>query len=58
VVRTWAARFARALACPRHLVHILTETVAAIRRAGRQTRRKTAPHLWQLLGGEPAPILT
>jgi Transposase DDE domain len=58
VVRAWAERLARALACPTRLSQILTDTVAAIARATRQTRRTKAPNLWQLLGGKPALGLT
>lgn len=54
VIRAWAERLARALSTRRRLLHILTATVAAIQRAGRQTRRKQTPNLWQLLGGQPA----
>ncbi len=56
VVRSWAERLIRALSCPQRLQQILTDLVAAIRRAGRQTRRTKEPGTWQLLGGKPVSL--
>lgn len=54
VVRSWAERLFRALPDAPRLEQLLTDLVAALRRAGRQTRRKKEPGTWQLLGGLPA----
>lgn len=55
VVRAWAERLFRALVDATRLEQLLTELVAALQRAGRQTRRKKHPGTWQLLGGVPTP---
>jgi hypothetical protein len=56
IVRAWAERLFRALHDAEQLEHILTELVAALRRAGRQTRRKKEPGTWELLGGLPTSL--
>jgi hypothetical protein len=56
IVRAWAERLFRALHDAERLEHILTELVAALQRAGRQTRRKKQPGTWELLGGLPSSL--
>jgi hypothetical protein len=56
VVRAWAERLMRALTDTTRLEHLVTDLVAAIQRAGRQTRRKKQPGTWQLLGGQPSGL--
>jgi hypothetical protein len=56
VVRAWAERVIRALPDRDRLEHVLTDLVAAIQRAGRQTRRKGHAGTWQLLGGTPTAL--
>ena len=46
----------RALTDTTRLEHLVTDLVAAIQRAGRQTRRKKQPGTWQLLGGQPSGL--
>lgn len=55
VVRAWAERIVRALTDRQRLEALLSELMAALGRAGRQTRRKKQAATWQLLGGQPAP---
>lgn len=53
VVRRWAERLFRALnEGPGRLEAVLEAMIAAIGRAGRQTRRKKEPGAWQLLARE------
>lgn len=55
-VRAWAERVFRALADRERLEQLLADLIAAVQRAGRQTRRKTTLGTWQLLGGTPTPV--
>jgi hypothetical protein len=56
VVRAWAERLFRALPDPQRLATLVTDLVAALQRAGRQTRRKKQAGTWQLLGGQPSSL--
>jgi hypothetical protein len=56
VVRAWAERLVRALNDSSHLEQRVADLVAALRRAGRQTRRKQQAGTWQLLGGQPSAL--
>ena len=51
VVRAWAERIVRAMTDTQRLEALLSELMAALARAGRQTRRKKQAATWQLLGG-------
>lgn len=56
VVRAWGERLFRALVDgeSQRLETVLEAVIAAISRVRRQTRRKTEPGTWELLGGVPA----
>jgi hypothetical protein len=56
VVRAWAERLFRALPDRQRLTILVTDLVAALQRAGRQTRRKKQAGTWQLLGGQPLSL--
>ena len=56
VVRAWAERLMRALTDATRLEQLVTDLVAAVQRAGRQTRRTTQPGTRQLLGGQPSAL--
>jgi len=55
-VRAWAERVFRTLCERERLEQLLGDLLAAVGRAGRQTRRKTTLGTWQLLGGTPASL--
>lgn len=57
MVRAWRERWLRALTDSARLAALLVALLAALGRAGRQTRRKKQAGLWQLLGGQPASFL-